>query len=183
MFGRRPVATSRCEPTTSDALVARGQLHRDPAVPAARRRMHVGVGQDPDAFVLEDRPDRRARRPRPRGRSARSSRWMIVTSLPKRRYICAEFETDVAAAEDHQVLRQEVDLHHRGIGEIRHGRRCPGIGGTSARPPTLMKICSGLERVGADRNLLGRDEAGMAVVHRDVRVLAQAIPRPPRSTP
>ena len=28
-----------------------------------------------------------------------------------------ELEPDVAATEDHQVLRQEVDIHHRGAGQ------------------------------------------------------------------
>ena len=31
----------------------------------------------------------------------------------------AEFEPDVAAADDDQMLGQEVDVHHRRVGEIR----------------------------------------------------------------
>ncbi len=39
------------------------------------------------------------------------------------------------------VSRQEIHVHHRAVGEVRDSRS-PGISGTMARPPTLMKIRS-----------------------------------------
>ena len=36
----------------------------------------------------------------------------IVTSRPEAAVHLAELEADVAAADDDQVLRQEVDVHH-----------------------------------------------------------------------
>ena len=54
----------------------------------------------------------------------------------------AEFETDIAAADDHQMLRQKIDIHHRAVGEIGHLIQPRRSAGREARPPTLMKIFS-----------------------------------------
>ena len=41
-------------------------------------------------------------------RNRRGAISTTVTSLPKRRYL-AEFEPDIAAADDHEVARQKID--------------------------------------------------------------------------
>ena len=73
-----------------------------------------------------------------------------------------ELQADVAAADDHQVARQDVELDHGAVGEIGDGRATPGMSGTMARPPTLMKICSAVRRSSPTRISCGRFEAGVA---------------------
>ena len=77
------------------------------------------------------------RRPRLRARPDAAPISTTVTSLPKRRIHLRELEPDIAAAHDQQVPRQEIDLHHRAVGQIGPGRARASV---YARPPTLMKM-------------------------------------------
>ena len=85
VFGRRPVATRRCEPDDRHGLAGHADPDRDLLAPSLDAR-GVGVGQDPDALALQDLTDR-LRYVLVLARDTASLRWMIVTSLPKRRYI------------------------------------------------------------------------------------------------
>ena len=51
-----------------------------------------------------------------------------------------EFEADIAAADDDQMLRQRVELRESTCWSRWQTRSIPGMSGTSARPPTLMKM-------------------------------------------
>src|SRR5246500_5803285 len=84
----------------------------------------------------------------------------------------AEFEADIAAADNDQMLRQKVDVHHRRIRQVghfvyaghwRHQRPAPDIDKDpfSAQPPSIVVI-------GGDFHRLRRREPGMAAVKRDV---------------
>ena len=158
-------------------LAADGHADRHLAA-AALDPGRIGIGQDPDALVLEDLADR-----------LRDvlvlARDQLAVALDDRHLAAeaavhlAELEADVAAAQDHEVLGQEVDRHHRGVVEIGHGRRCPAIGGMAARPPTLMKICSASSSSSPTATSLGAGEAGMADVDGD----AVGFSRSPSSTP
>ena len=85
-----------------------------------------------------------------------------------------ELEADVAAADDDEVAREEVHVHHRAVGEewhlidARHGRH-------AARPPTLMKMRSAVEPFGADADLVRALEPGVALIHRAALVAAQTL--------
>ena len=170
MFGRRPVATRRCEPVTSVAAAADLERDRDPAAPALDPR-RIGVGQDADAFVLQDLADR-LRDVRVLARDqplVALDDGHLAAEAPVH---LAELQADVAAAEDHQVRGQEVDGHHRGVVEIGHGidageRR--DVGATADVDEDLV----GREPLVADRHLLRPDEAGVTHVDGDAVGLAQ----------
>ena len=86
-----------------------------------------------------------------------------------------EFQPDIAAADDHQMARHEVDRHHRAVRQIGRPDRARARFGTTARPPTLMKIRSAVEDGVADLNLVRRDKAGMALIDRAIRQGPQAL--------
>ncbi len=50
---------------------------------------------------------------------------MSVTCDPRRRKACAEFEAGCARAEDHQMVRERVDLENGFVGEV---ERLPILG-------------------------------------------------------
>ena len=54
-----------------------------------------------------------------------------------------ELQTDVAAADDDQVRRHEIDLQHAAVGEIGDLVEARDLG-IKARPPTLRKILAAL---------------------------------------
>ncbi len=75
----------------------------------------------------------------------------------------AEFETDIAAADDNEMLRQEIHIHHRAVGEKGHliqpGDRRPR-GSSADIDEDLLRA----QQLAADLDLPRRDEAAMALV-------------------
>ena len=63
-----------------------------------------------------------------------------VTVGPEAPEHLRELEPHVDAADDHQVLGHAVQREDRAVVEVRRPRSTPGMGGTAARPPTLMKM-------------------------------------------
>ena len=119
VFGRRPVATRRCEPVTSIVLPPTSSATAIPPLrlstrvasasvrirmPSSSRISRIACG---DVLVLaRDQP------------LVALDDGHLAAEAPVH---LAELEADVAAAEDHQMLGQEVDRHHRGVVEIGHG--------------------------------------------------------------
>ena len=68
--------------------------------------------------------------------------------------------------------RQDVDVHHRAVGEIVDLVQT-GDPGHRARPPTLMKIRSARRISAADLDLAGREEARVTLADGDVLVVSQ----------
>jgi hypothetical protein len=119
---------------------------------------------DRDAFVFEDRQD--------------GGRDVLVLAAGQARALLddgdvraetaehlREFERDVAAADDDQMARQDLEIHHRGIGQvvdvvdtgqIRHGSPAAGV----------EEDLSGGQKVVADAHCIGGFEARMAAIER-----------------
>ena len=77
-----------------------------------------------------------------------------------------ELQPDVAAADDDQVLGQASRAPSSRVGRGRAPRRRRAVGGTTARPPTLMKIRGASSSVVADRDGVRALEARVALDHR-----------------
>ena len=76
-----------------------------------------------------------------------------------------EFETDIAAADDDQMLRQEIDVHHGAVGEIGYGVDAGDIG--DGRPaPGIDEDAISAERGVADDHGVRIGKAGMAAIDR-----------------
>ena len=99
-------------------LFLAAHMDADAAVALVQRR-HCGVQPEGDAFAFEHRLDR--------GRD-----FLVLARDDARRHLddrdaaaeapvhLRELEADVAAADDDQVLGQEIDVHHAGAREERH---------------------------------------------------------------
>ena len=112
VFGRRPTASSTCEPTISGSPVGAVDADRDA----------VGMRREADAFGVECGPRclRASRISRIAAETSSSSRPIsrgpistTVTSRAEAAEHLREFEPDIAAADDHQVPRHAVELQHR----------------------------------------------------------------------
>ena len=158
---------------TFDAIDA----DRDALARARARLMHSAPVRTRDAFALEDRADR--------------FRNVLVLAADQPRALLdhrhlraeapihlRELEPDVAAADHHQMLGQPIEREHGGVGEKRQCRRCPGRSGTSARPPTLMKMRGAVSRSSPTRTVSGPSKRACPriTVHPDM-------PRSQRSMP
>ncbi len=74
----------------------------------------------------------------------------------------AELQADVAAANHDEMLRQEVHLHHAGVGQVRHvAKRHVGDEGAGA---DVDEDALRLERLVTHRNRVGAGEARMPLV-------------------
>ena len=118
VFGRRPTASSTCEPRTSGSPAAQSTPTAISA-PRGSKRMHSAFEPTLDALRLEDVADRvrdvlvLARdQPRPlfhdRHRRSEPAKHL------------RELEADVAAADDDEVPRQGVELKQRRVGQRPH---------------------------------------------------------------
>src|ERR1051326_6687529 len=76
----------------------------------------------------------------------------------------AEFEADVAAADDEQVRRQEIHVHHAAVGEVGDLVEAGHIGddGSSA---DIDEDGWGGENRAVYGNLIGRYEARLALIY------------------
>ena len=120
MFGRRPTAASRWLPSIASAWPA--GVDDDAHAAAVRALGHRRVLDrevERDALALEDALDL--------GRDLVVLAGDQPVAVLEHRDARAEapvhlreLQADVAAADDQQVLGQEVDGHHRGVGEDRH---------------------------------------------------------------
>ena len=89
---------------------------------------------------------------------------MIVTWLPKR--------ADIAAADNDEMARQKIDVHHRRIRQV--GYFVYAGHWRHQRPPAdIDKDPSSAQPLAADFHRLRRREPGMAAVERDVRGVFQ----------
>src|SRR5687767_5970930 len=120
------------------------------------------VQADLDALVLDDLADRgrnvfvlAADEPRPhfdnRHLGAETAKHL------------AEFEADVASADDDQVLRQEVDRHHRAVRE-EIDRADPGHVGNERAAADIDEDLLGAEALSTDAHLVRGFEAGVAPI-------------------
>ena len=152
MFGRRPTASSTCDPTIVGAPFGAVDADRD-AVLVRRDGDALGAGADLNAFAHENVLDR--------------LRHICVFATDQTRRLLddghcraeppmhlRELEADVAAAHDHQVLRRPVQRQDRGVGEIGHLADA-GKSGTMARPPTLMKMRGAVSSSSPTRTVSG----------------------------
>ncbi len=123
--GARPTASSRCEPRTSRRPLRAVDADHDAVAGAWRRAMH-------SAPVRTAIPSR-SRMSRIAGRHI----FVLARDQPRRHLddgdLAAEaavhlpeLEADVAAADDDQVLGQEVDLHHGAVGRSTARSSSPG---------------------------------------------------------
>ncbi len=85
----------------------------------------------------------------------------MVTSLPKRRYICPNSRPDVAAAYDDEMAREGVEFEHGGIGKDVDLIEAGHIGDVGASA-YIEEDAIGGEEVIVDANRLGGFEAGMS---------------------
>ena len=127
-----------------------------------------GVQPDIDAVALDYLPDRRRNvlvfaRNQPRRHFDDGDR---AAEAPVH---LGKFEADIAAADDHQMPRQKIDRHHRGVGQIgnlvetghrRHRRAAADIDEDPLGPQPLA----------ADFDLARRQEPRMAAMQFAVRV-------------
>ncbi len=124
VFGRRPTASSTCEPTTSGAPPVQSTPRGDARRRACRERDAFGVEADLDALALEDLLDRRrdvlvlarrrgaapSRRPSPRCRSGGTSARTRARCSCRRR---------------HEMPRQRIDVHASSCWSDRRPRSSP----------------------------------------------------------
>ena len=110
--------------------------------------MHFAFEANVDAFALEDLEDRRrhvlvlaANQP-----IAHLDDGDLAAEAPEH---LAELEADVAAADDDEMLGDEVDVHHRAVGEERHVVE-PGHGGNERAAADVDEDALGGEPVGPD---------------------------------
>ena len=79
----------------------------------------------------------------------------------------AEFEADIAAADNDQMVRQKIDIHHRRIRQV--GRFVYAGHWRHHRPAAdINKDPSGMQPLAGDFHCLRRREPGVAAVERDV---------------
>ncbi len=82
-----------------------------------------------------------------------------------------EFEPDIAAADDQQVIGHEVDAHHAGIGEVTYvGEAVDAVHGSAAAD--IDENLRRFEQALADPHAARTFEARLALDQRDVRRLA-----------
>ena len=119
MFGRRPTASSTCEPTTSGGRSVQSTATATPSV-VSRQADALGVRADRDALALPGCP-------RIASETSSSSRAIRRGAISIDRHLGAEapvhlgeLQADVAAADDDEVPRQRVERQDRGVGEERH---------------------------------------------------------------
>ena len=101
------------------AAARQGGRHR---VPAALEAKALRLQPEPDPLALQDR--------RHRGRHLRRLALDQPLAAVDQRHLAAEaaehlgeLQSDVAAADDHQMLRQVGELHDRGVGQVVHLRQ------------------------------------------------------------
>ena len=135
MLGSRPTASSRCEPAISRGSSSQLTWIADAAAAARRASTHLALSRNAmpspssiawiaaDTSASSRRDD--ARRHLDDGDAAAEAPVHL-----------REFESDVAAADDDQVLRQEIDVHHAGARQIAARRRGP-----PGRAPSGARRC------------------------------------------
>ena len=118
VFGRRPTASSTCEPPISGAPSAQSACAMV-ASPRFEKPMHLAFRRTPILLRGQDILDRRGdifvfamHQARPHFENRH-----LAAKAPEH---LPELQADIAAAHNDQVLRQEVHLHHGTVGEIRH---------------------------------------------------------------
>ena len=115
MFG--PAADGQQHMRADDLGRALGAVDADGDLVAALGEADaLGVQADIDAFALEDLLDRGGDIlvfARDQARRHFDDRDLAAEAAEH----LGEFEADIAAADDHQMPRQEIDLHHRAVGE------------------------------------------------------------------
>ena len=86
-----------------------------------------------------------------------------------------ELESDVAAADNDQVRRAGT-RRRAGVLLVKYSTWSrPGISGTAARPPTLMKISGRAQGLAADRHRLRRGEACVPLIDGDHGIASQRL--------
>ena len=161
VFGRRPTAASRWLPSSSSASAGRidDDAHALAARALAHRRvLHAEV--EGHAFALQDLLHL--------GRDLAVLAGDQAVAVLEHGHARAEapvhlgeLEADVAAADDQQVLGQEVDRHHRGVVEHRHvGDAFPGRQDRAAAD--VDEDLRRLQDRAVDLDRVRADEAGMA---------------------
>ena len=116
-MGRRPTASRTCEPTTSRSPDSQSTTDSD--ICAELR--------EADAFGAETNTDVPPPRvcPCTAAETSSSSRWIKARPFLNDGHLAAEtpvhlreFERNVAAADDDEVTRQDVEIQHRGVGQV-----------------------------------------------------------------
>ena len=98
----------------------------------------LGIEPEVDAFIFEDR----LYCVRNVFVLARDQTWTFLHNGhvgPEAPVHLGELEPDITATHDNQMRREEIDVHDCRICQVVIWSM-PGIGGTLARPPTLIKI-------------------------------------------
>ena len=108
-----PARSSRCTTTPSPRLSQRQALGVERGTRCLRASRIACIA---------------ARPRRPRAASRRGAISTTVTRAAEAPVHLRELEADVAAADDDQVLGQEVDVHHAGVGEDTARRRARRVG-------------------------------------------------------
>ena len=118
MFGTRPTASRRCEPRARGVALLAVEADRD-ALAVLLHAEALGVEPHFQAFRFQDLLHRlrdvfvlAADEPR-----AHLDDRNAAAEAPVH---LAELEADVAAADEQEMLRHEVDVHHRDVGEVGH---------------------------------------------------------------
>src|SRR5207245_2647431 len=84
----------------------------------------------------------------------------------------AKLERDVAAAEDHQMRRKEIDLHHSGVGEVPHAVET-GDRGQGSPCADVDEDLFGLQHVICGAHRSRTLETSVPLIHRAVLHPAQ----------
>ena len=174
MFGRGRPRAARASPTTSGAP----SVQSTPTRRRRRLRREARCTRRRCARRCPRAPGSRGsprRRPRPRARSA--------AAPSRRRHLGAEaaihlreLEPDVAAADDDEMRGHASSSRIEVL--VRNGTSSmPGMSGTRARPPTLMKMRGAVSTLVADAHRVGRLEAGVAAEDRAAVHAAQPASR------
>src|SRR5678816_4126236 len=144
-----------------DRVAALALQGDDNAIALLAQSHALGAGTDRNALALEDGADLRgdvvvlARQQLRRALHDGDARAEAAIHL-------RELEADVAAADDHQVLGQEVHRHDGAVGEEGNVLRAGQVGNRRASAD-VDEYALGLEPALADRDGPWRDEARLAV--------------------
>ena len=172
VVGVRAAADGHQQMRADDLLRAIGGVETGDDVLAALRDLQAfGAQMQSDAFGFQDVGDCSGRvlvLARDQARRHLDHRHLTAEAAVDLR----EFQADVAAADDDQVRRHEIDLQHRAVGEIGDLVETRNVGhkGTPANIDEDLGCAQGLA---ADRHRRGRSEARVALVDRDQGIASE----------
>jgi hypothetical protein len=167
IVGIRPTTDCQQQMRASDFGGAGGAIDLgDDLVAAFREADAFGIQPDMDALALDDVLDRRRHV------------LVLVANEPRRhfddRYLAAkaavhlaEFEADIAAADNNERVRQKIDVHHRRIRQVGHFVYA-GHWRHQRPAADIDKDPSSAQPLAGDFHRLRRREPSVAAVERDV---------------